>query len=289
MKNKIGIIRPVNLLIIAATMLVIFIKYKNEEAENYIINIILLILPAILTAAGGYTVNDIYDIEADKINKPERLFVGHHLSVRQSWILYFLLSIASIGISCLFSLQYAIVNICLMGLLYLYSLKLKGLPLIGNLVVALCSSAVIATCILSNTDGDSVVKFETYAGFFNFGSYIVFAFFVSLIRELVKDMQDIQGDTAVGLKTYPIVAGIKGARILIYIFCGMEIIVCGLYSFITWGLDMYSSSVIMGIITISLFVFINYFSRSKSSDEFGKASKFLKYIMFAGVINLIFS
>jgi 4-hydroxybenzoate polyprenyltransferase len=289
-KFKIRLIRPLNLIIVALTMLVIFFKYRNEEAENFMLNIVLVILPAILTAAAGYIVNDIYDIGTDSINRPSKIVVGQSVSVRQAWVLYFSVSILSIGISYIFSSQYAVINFCISLLLYFYSLKLKGLPLIGNLVVAICSSAVIAICILADSEGERIVDFETKAAFFNFSSYIIFSFFISLIREVVKDMQDVEGDRISGMKTYPIMVGIKGAKVLVYIFCGMEILFCGLYSFFAfWMADMYASCIIMGLISISLFFLINRLSRAKSSDEFGTCSIWLKYIMFAGVINLIFS
>jgi 4-hydroxybenzoate polyprenyltransferase len=289
LKSLLRIIRPVNLFIIAATMLVMCIKYISEGSENLILNMVLLILPAVLTAAAGYVINDIYDIETDKINKPERLVVGVGMTVANAWIIYSILSIGSIVISAIFSNEYLIINAGMTALLFLYSYKLKGTPLLGNLVVALCSAAVIACCILKR-NGQKIIEFETSAGFFNFAGYIVFAFFISLIREVVKDMQDVEGDTLAGLKTYPIVAGIKGARILVYVFTGLEILFCGLYSLLAyWMADMYTSSVIMALITLSLFYFINRLSRAKTHAEFGQCSVLLKYIMFAGVMNVIFS
>jgi 4-hydroxybenzoate polyprenyltransferase len=169
-----------------------------------------------------------------------------------------------------------------MALLFLYAAQLKGMPLIGNVIVALCSAAVVAICIL-------LIAFDTRPAIMNFTGYIVFSFFISLIRELVKDMQDVDGDLAAGLRTYPIVAGIKGTKIMIYMITGIEIMLCGLYSFLSWGLDLYAGSVLMGIITIGLLYFINHISKTKSKEEYGASSKLLKYIMFAGVINLIFA
>jgi 4-hydroxybenzoate polyprenyltransferase len=289
-KHKISVIRPLNLAIIAATMLVICFKYRYENAEEFYQNLFLLIFSAILTAAAGYVVNDIYDIETDKINKPDKLVVGVHITVRQAWVLYAVLTLISLIVSYLYSEQYFLINFSIIALLYLYSAQLKGMPLVGNLVVAICSSAVIAVCLLYNREQDKLIDFGTLAAFYNFVSYIVFSFFISLIRELVKDMQDMEGDQAAGLKTYPILVGLKGAKIIIYFLCGMEIVFCGLYSFFAFAAaDMYISSAIMAIITLSLFYLINRVSRAKKNTEFGQCSLLLKAIMFAGVINIIFS
>ena len=290
MVKKIRIIRPLNLAIIAATMLVICIKYRYEDAENYIQLLVFLILPAVLTAAAGYVVNDIYDVRVDQINKPEKVLVGQYISRRNAWLVYVALTLCSLIVSYLFSDQYAVINLSLTLLLFLYSLKLKGTPLIGNLVIALCSSAVIAMCMLYDREGNKIIHFDTLAAFYNYVSYIIFSFFISLIREIVKDMQDIEGDTSAGLKTYPILVGLKGAKILVYVVTAMEIVFCGLYTaFVFFAADMLVSPVIMGLITLSLFYFINRLARAKQSHEFGRSSVLLKVIMFAGVINLIFS
>lgn len=282
MKNPIHIIRPINLSLISATMLVVLFKYKDEMALDYWFRALFLILPAVLTAAAGYVVNDIYDVETDKINKPNDCIVGRSLSAKSAWIVYAVLCLISLILSYFFSQQYAVINLCVIAMLYLYAVQLKGMPLIGNMVVALCSAAVVATCVL-------LIAFDTKPAIMNFTGYIVFSFFISLIRELVKDMQDVEGDMASGLKTYPIVAGIKGTKIMIYIVTGIEIMLCGLYSFLSWGLDLYAGSILMGIITFGLLYFINHIAKTKSKLEYGASSKLLKYIMFAGVINLIFA
>lgn len=262
-------------------MLVILIKYMDETADRYWLNAFFLILPAVLTAAAGYTVNDIYDRETDRINRPAHCIVGVTLSVRSAWLTYVWLNCLSLIVSWFFSPNYAVINLSIIVLLFLYAVKLKGLPLIGNVFVAMCSAAVIACCIF-------LVRFETSTGMINFAGYIIFAFFISLIREVVKDMEDLEGDAASGLRTYPVVAGIGGAKILVYAFTSVEIVLCGVYSFMTWGVSMFTSSVIMGLITISLLYFINLIAGAKTVSEFRTASTMLKYIMLAGVINLIF-
>lgn len=262
--------------------MVILIKYRDEQTADYILKSVLLIIPAILTAAAGYVINDIFDVNTDKINKPDDCIVGVSMSRKNAVILYIILNLISLMISYLFSMQYAVFNVCIIALLYLYSMQLKSIPLIGNMIVAMCSAAVIACCVL-------LIGFETNAGIMNFTGYIVFSFLISLIRELVKDMQDMEGDLAAGIKTYPIVAGVKGAKIMIYVISGIEIILCGLYSFLSWGLDMYAASIIMGLITFSLLYFINHLARTRNREEYGASSKLLKFIMLAGVINLIFA
>ena len=282
MKHPIHIVRPVNLLLIVFTMFVVVFKYRDETNPQYWLQAFYLIAAATLTAAAGYVINEIKDIDTDAINKPNDCIVGKSMSKTNAWLLYGLLSTVSLFVAYLFSEVFLMLNLCITVILYLYAYMLKGMPLIGNIMVAVCSAAVIACCIL-------LISFETEAAGFNFLGYIVFAFVISLIREIVKDIQDIEGDQAVGLKTYPIVFGITGAKIMIYILTGIEIVVCALYAFLAWGFDLYLASIFMGLITVLLLLFINHISKTHQKHEFQVSSKWLKYIMFAGVITLIFA
>jgi 4-hydroxybenzoate polyprenyltransferase len=289
LKEKITIIRPINLLIIALTMGVVLGKYYDEYyMGNYWLSAILLVLPAILTAAAGYVINDICDITTDFINKPHRTTVGRIISKKNAWILYLILSFISILISFLlkkgdvYIFTYGYINIGITLVLLLYAFFLKGLPLIGNLIVATCSASVVACCLL-------VAKIESKVGILNFGGYIIFAFFISLIREIVKDLQDVEGDKAANYNTYPIAVGNKGAKMLIYAILAIQILCCGVYTIIAWGFSQKISSIIMALIGLSFFYFIQVLGKAKTKEEFGNASTILKFIMVAGVINLIFT
>ncbi len=247
---------------------------------NYWLDFFLLLLPALLTAAAGYVVNDIFDQSIDEFNKPLKTYIGHTITKRNAWILYAILNVISIIVSLIYSQEYTTINVCIIGLLYLYSFQLKGMALIGNLVIAMCSASIVAICVF-------LIQIDTQAGTINFFGYVVFAFIVSLIREIVKDIQDLEGDKTQNLRTYPIVFGVKGAKTLIYVFAGIEIVFCGIYSFLAWGFDLYWSAFLMLIITFALFYFINLISKAKQKEEFAKASLILKVIIFIGVLNLL--
>lgn len=280
--QNIKLIRPLNLLIIAVTMLVVLLKYSPEVDSYYWLKMVYLILPAVLTAAAGYIVNDIYDVNTDLINAPERVIIGKTVTKKQGFIAYFVLNVFSLLVSYQLSESYLIVNLCIITMLFLYAQQLKGMPLIGNLIVALCSAAVVASCIL-------LISFKTKIGLLNFTGYILFAFLISLIREIVKDMEDAEGDKQVGHKTYPILFGNKGAKIICYIFAGIETLFCGIYSVLAWGVAMYIPAIVMAIITIALFYFINLLSKAKEKKDFHYLSQFLKVMILIAVLNLIFT
>lgn len=282
MKQKISIIRPLNLIIVALTMLVVLLKYQNQQTENYWLQMIYLIIPAVLTAAAGYIINDIKDIDIDKINKPGKNLIGTLVSQKEAYMVYAVLNSVSLAVSFLLNEQYAMINVCIIGMLYLYAVQLKSVPLFGNIIISICSALVIFCC-------DLIIDFKTDIGPINFISYIVFAFLITLIRELVKSIEDIEGDKSFGIKTYPVVLGIKATKILIFSLSGLIIISSGLYSFIAWGVSMYINSIIMGVITLLMFYFINFLSKAKEKTAYHKASNLLKGIIVIGLLNLIFT
>lgn len=263
-------------------MVVVLLKYSPDEDLNYWLKMIYLIAPAVITAAAGYIINDIYDVNTDLINAPERVIIGTTVTKKQGFIAYFVLNAISLLISYQLNESYLIVNLCIITMLFLYAQQLKGMPLIGNLIVALCSAAVVASCIL-------LISFNTQIGLLNYTGYIIFAFLISLIREIVKDIEDVEGDKTVGYKTYPVIFGNKGAKIICYIFAGIEILFCGIYSVLAWGVQMYIPAIIMGIITIALLYFIHLLSKAQVKNEFHFLSQYLKIMMFIAVLNLIFT
>lgn len=263
-------------------MVVIMYRYMDELNENYWYGCILIIVSTVFNAAAGYVINDIYDVETDAINKPGKNVVDKGLAKKYAYIYYILLMGVSVGFSYFYSEQFAVINLCIMAILFFYAQALKGMPLIGNIFVAMCSTAVLACCVLQ-------IAFDKSTAKYNFLGYIFFAFFISLIRELVKDMEDVEGDQAIGLRTWPIVFGIKGSKILVYVFTGIEILLCGVYSYLAWQTQFYISSIIMGLITAALIYFINYLSRAKKKEEFSYGSTILKILMFVGVLNILFS
>lgn len=261
---------------------IVLFKFQTENVPFYWWRCVLLILPAVLTAAAGYVINDIFDVVTDNVNKPERTTVGRTITRREAWLLYVALVVLSLIVAYFFNLRYVIINSSITILLGLYAYKFKGLPLIGNLLVASCSAAVIACCLM-------LASFDLKGGVVNFIGYIIFAFFTSLIREIVKDLQDMEGDKVAGYNTYPLLAGEKGAKILVFSLLTIQILLCGLYTVVIWGIGLKVSAIIMGLVTIGLLYFINHLSRAKTKDDYRFSSQLMKYIMVAGVINLLFN
>lgn len=187
----------------------------------------LLVISTVIIAATGYIINDIVDIAIDKINKPHKMIVERIITKKHAWQLYWGLVIIGFLISVY--VAYRIDNLplvfiypCAVSLLALYSYKLKSRPFSGNLVVALFSALV--TGIILFAERASFTKLSNlnaelyqYVSMVFYG-YMIFAVLTSLYREIVKDLEDIEGDKAQGCKTVPTLMGTRFSKILASIF-----------------------------------------------------------------------
>ena len=163
-----------------------------------------LSLSTVLIAAAGYIINDYYDIKIDLINKPDRVVIGK--SITRRYAILFHTFISSIGILLGFVAGWKIgaINFLCVFLLWLYSNNLKRQPFIGNLAVAVLTGLSIDMInLLYNLHNTLIII------------YSLFAFFMTLVREIVKDMEDMKGDTTFGCRTLPIVGGIRRTKNLL--------------------------------------------------------------------------
>ena len=176
----------------------------------------LLVLATVLIAAGGYIINDIFDQEADEINKPKDTIIGKNISETNAYTIYAALTIT--GVACGFVLansvnhpNFAIIFVLIATLLYFYASTLKQVAVIGNIVVA----ALLAFSVII------IGIFDIFPNTFDFNQqqmsvafailldYAKFAFIINLVREIIKDCEDFNGDNLQGMRTLPIVIGVE--------------------------------------------------------------------------------
>ena len=179
------------------------------------IDFIILTTSILLITMGGYLINDIYDIESDKINKPGKVYISTIISIKSGLFLYFLTSITGLILGFYLSINknlnhlsgFFIVTVIL---LFIYTKILKKLPLIGNIIVALLVSLPIF--LVYEFDHSMISIKDIFDNLFLsiiIFFYLLFAFLTTLIREIIKDLQDIKGDNKFKLKTLPIMIGNK--------------------------------------------------------------------------------
>lgn len=247
---------------------------------------LLLVFSTILIAAAGYIINDYYDVLSDSINKPEKVIIGNQISRKVAFNLYWIFNL--IGILIGFYLGYKLGKINLgfiqficAGLLYFYSTTYKGMIMLGNLVIALLSASVLLICGL----------FEPAVyGDYNMlilSAYAIFAFLLSLSREITKDIEDMDGDEKAGHRTMPIAIGIQKTKI---VAIGILLMIIALLLFVQikfiWG-DMLSEIYFSIAIQLPLLYLVYYTARANTKASFHRAGTINKMIMLAGVLSML--
>ena len=262
-------------------------------------NFSLLVVATLLIAAGGYIINDIKDVEIDRVNKPDKLLISKIISVSRATRLYYFLSLAGviIGFYLAYKANYILLGfifIAVVLLLWFYSDKYQKTVLWGNLFVALLSAMVIVIVWIFeffSLRNDPIIYAEVMQQLPVINilvfSYALFAFLVSLIRELIKDVEDIEGDKKAEYRTLPIQLGKRNTKrfITILILVVMTIIAVAQYLLYAKSLMLvfwYLMIVIQSLLLFLLFQVI----KAGSKQEFHFLSNATKIIMIAGILSM---
>ena len=206
----IRVLRPGNLMIIAASIAVLRWSDSNHipESGEYFLEM-LFILPLVLLAAGGNVINDYFDIKEDRVNKPERALVGRVLKRRIALVSHWGLSAAGLIIAGILSVKIHtsipfVIALIVAIVLFLYSTKFKGSVIVGNVIVA-CAIASVVPFAYADSIDTSPPLFQALTLFiWEFGSLTGVIFLIVFTRELVKDIEDLDGDRTAGHATLPI-------------------------------------------------------------------------------------
>ena len=176
----------------------------------------LLVLATLCLTAGGNVINDIFDVDTDRINKPEKILVGKHISESSAYTSFVILNVIAVGIGFYLSNSigkpgFSAVFISISAILYIYASYLKRSIVIGNIVISLLVGFVIlVVAIYDLMPAITVQNMPIQSRVFKIMlDYALFAFAINLIREMVKDQQDINGDHNAGIQTLPILLGKK--------------------------------------------------------------------------------
>lgn len=270
--------RVPNLIIVAVTqyMAALFLinPYASWKSYVYDWRLFLLALSTTIIAAGGYLINDYYDIKIDFINKPDRVIVGKLIKRRVVMFAHTVLNLTGIAIGIFLSWKIGLIHFLSAFLLWFYSNQLKRLPLVGNLTIAVLSGVSVGIVSVLYHDYNLLVAV-----------YVVFAFAISLIREIIKDMEDLQGDEVFGCRTLPIIWGIRKTKSLLYVLIGFFIF---LLFFLSGLIGNTTLTLYFTLLILPLTFFITRLVYADTKKAFGFLSDFCKILMLSGVLSMIF-
>ena len=247
--------------------------------EPSILNPLLSSLAAFLVCASGNIVNDIVDIDIDRINKPHRVLVQKKVSITEAKVISIILNISVLVVALFVNLDLLIIASLAISLLYLYNYKAKRYPFVGNLLIALLSGMVFLTGGLSI---DRVLTF-TFPGPL-VGA--LFAFLFHLVREIVKDIEDVDGDMQAGIKTLPLVIGERHS-VLTAIGIYFLMIICTYIPVLKdWYGDWYKIITVY-IVDLPILGFLIFLWGNPTQAMLRAASLILKIGMGLGIVALI--
>ena len=296
-KDFLNFIRWKNILmLILIQVLVKYALFPKFDTYIYLddFHFIILILSTILIAASGYIINDIYDVKADAINKPEKLYVGNKISLKNANNLYFFLNFSGLLLGLYLSyhiknISFFIVYIIISFLLYRYAIYFKKRFLIGNLIVSFLiflSVIIIAIFDLVPATNDYNQN-EQLIVFILLIKIASFAFILTLLREILKDIEDIEGDKKVSAHTIPISLGIKKTKYIL-IFITIALLV-GLIFFASsyYGTNKLIFYYLLILVALPLLYFMIKIRSSKTKENYYKLSILLKIIMLTGILSIL--
>jgi geranylgeranylglycerol-phosphate geranylgeranyltransferase len=265
----IKLIRPVNFLITFVSVIVAAVICVPNLVPG--LNVFLAAISASFVLAAGNIINDIYDIEIDKTNKPLRQLPSGKITIREGYILYIIFTVVSIFISSLINEKALLIVLVSIFLLFLYSKYLKQIPLTGNVTIAFLTGLVfIFGGVVVENPAAAIVP-------------AIFAFLINLIREIVKDMEDVEGDVKAGVVTFPVKFGFQKSKILILIIA-ISLILYTLYPFITRLYKIEYFVVVMVIVNPVLVYSLKILFENHSPKNLKKLSYLLKLNMVFGLI-----
>ncbi|MFN8347231.1 MAG: geranylgeranylglycerol-phosphate geranylgeranyltransferase [Spirosomataceae bacterium] len=271
------LIRWPNLLIIALTqyMARLFLigpadEWKQLLAER---SIFLIVLSTVLIAAAGYVINDYFDVKIDLINKPERVIIGRYLKRRVAMSTHQVFNVLGCVIGLWVSNGVFLISVLSVTLLWLYASFFKKRPLIGNVIVSLLTGLSLVILAVYYPQNRELV-----------GLYALFAFGISLIREIIKDMEDVRGDASHGCRTLPIVWGIRRTKLFLYVL--IALFIPTLFMAAYWLQNpllarmFFALSALIGWLVYRLVY-------ADTKREFGALSSLCKIIMLVGMMSMI--
>lgn len=258
----------------------------------------LISLASVLIAAGGYIINDYFDLNIDRVNKPERLVVDRVIKRRWTIVWHWVLSLAGIALSFYIGWKIndwviGLANTGCVLLLLLYSSTFKKKLIIGNVIVSLLTGWVIMVLFVAEWQPYTINVLphrEIMSRLFKAALvYTGFAFIISLVREVVKDIEDMDGDARYGCTTMPVVWGVNVSKMfagvwLVVLMVSIGILQVYVLQYKWWWSTIYS----ILFIVIPLAWILKKLYEAVSKADFHRLSNAIKFVMLTGILSMLF-
>lgn len=299
------LVRFPNLAIVALAQYLIYYILLLPAFQQYNLEPILddahfslLVAVTVFITAGGYVINDIIDFRIDLVNRPDKVVINRQIRVQSAYWLYFCFNLMGFLLALYLSFHVECIPLAnlfplAVALLFLYSTYLKRQALVGNLLIALFCAGVAGIVWFAEREAfrELIEQAPALAG--RIGSiiswYMAFAFLSTMFREIVKDMEDVQGDVGANCRTIPVRWGMKVAKGVAAAF-GLGLAVFLVYLVLSRpGLftELSLAFLIFGVLAPLLLALVWVF-RAREKKQFYRLSQLAKLIMLGGLAMLFF-
>lgn len=309
------LIRPINLLVIVLTMYgmrLFFLPYMDQSAyhipSSEPLDYFLLVLSTVIIAGAGNIINDYFDVKADRINKPEKVIIGKFIKPRWAIVSHWTLNFIAFSVAVYLSYRYrtfwyVFVHLFSINALWFYSMYFKRRFLVGNLIIALLTALVPILCgihfiqlvdesnriyLPASWDGQLTIglSVDGIKTFFVVG-FALFAGMLNLIREIVKDIEDIEGDRALKAKTMPIVLGTKKSATIAMLL--LIVVIAVPIPFLLEGYEIFNDRFFISmtplvLIYVLFFLALILLFSAKERSQYKRIDLILKSAMALGCI-----
>jgi len=292
-----NLIRWKNLLLIALVQTLIkyalFLPYGVSTSLN-MFGFIMLVLATLCIAAAGNIINDIYDVETDLVNKPNKVFVGKSISERSANNLFIIFNVIGVGLGFYISNWvgengFFAVFVIISALLYVYASYLKQILVVGNIVISiLVASSILIVGLFDLIPVITPQNQPTQFAIFKIVmDYAIFAFLINLVREIAKDIEDIDGDYKAGMNTLPIAIGRERASKVLFAIALIPLFAV-IYYMISYLYKQPLAIVyfLVFIVAPLIYIVIKSFS-AETKKQFHHISNILKLVMLFGVLSFL--
>ena len=298
--------RVLNLLFIILTQalfqyfIVVPMMSRNPHSPALPLHLfILLTLSSVLIAAAGYIINDYFDLNIDRINKPSRIVVEKVIKRRWAIIWHWILSFFGVMLGFyigwkahVFWLGFA--NMGCVIALWFYSTTFKKKLLAGNIIISLLTAWVVM--VVGFVTHYRLITDIPYYGAQNASKllrytflYAGFAFIICMVREVIKDIEDMAGDAKYGCRTMPIVWGVHVAKVFagtwLTVLTASLLIVFAYVLQLKWWL---AAAYCLLFVIVPLLYIIRKFFKAETTKDFNKLSGMIKVVMFTGILSMVF-
>ncbi len=277
MAKLLTLIRFPNLLIMLLTQVLVraFLVFPDRTlGQLFSWRFYVLLLATLCVAAAGYIINDYYDLKIDRINKPERIVLGKGLTRRKAMMVHLYLSLLGVALGAALGWRIGLVMAGAALLLWGYSARFKKLPLVGNLTIALLAAAMVLVVPLQAGQPSKAAW-----------AYGVFAFLITLIREIIKDVEDEEGDATFRCRTLPIVLGLLKTKWVVYGVLVLFLLFTTMVLLDQWQNTWFVTYLIIAVVLPTL-LFWYQLLPADTKREFARLSWFCKAIMLTGICSM---